>query len=94
MPNQDEQDRGEGKKVEDESAEQELPRYAGRRHSFFDEDTDEAIVLPKVKPELTEDDGAGSDEKKADSAFDDLEIEVDEEEVKAESEGQSPGRKY
>ena len=32
--------------------------------------------------------------KKADSAFDDMEIEVDEEEVKAESENQPDGRKY
>jgi hypothetical protein len=34
------------------------------------------------------------DQRKADSAFDDLVIEVDEEEVKAESENQPDGRKY
>jgi len=58
----------------------------------FDEDTDSAIVLPKPVPEITEDD----DEKKkaADSAFDDMVIEVDEQEVKAESENQPDGRKY
>ena len=33
-------------------------------------------------------------QKKADSAFDDLEIEVDEQEVKAEAENQPRGRKY
>jgi hypothetical protein len=55
----------------------------------FDEDTEEAIVLPKPTPEVTAD-----DEKKADSAFDDIEIEVDEDEVKAESENQPSGRKY
>jgi hypothetical protein len=58
------------------------------RHDF-DDDTDEAIVLPKPTPEVTND-----DEKMADSAFDDLEIAVDEDEVKAEAEGQPPGRKY
>jgi|SwirhisoilCB3_FD_contig_71_67942_length_322_multi_2_in_0_out_0_1 hypothetical protein len=57
--------------------------------NYFDEDTDEAIVLPKPTPEITND-----DEKKADSAFDDLEIDVDEEEVKAEADSQPPGRKY
>jgi len=61
----------------------------GREHSFED-DTDEAIVLPRPVPEITADD----DEKSADSAFEDLEIEVDEEEVKAESENQPAGRKY
>jgi hypothetical protein len=54
----------------------------------FDDDTDEAIVLPKPVPEITDD-----DEKRAD-AFDDQEIDVDEEEVKAESESQPSGRKY
>ena len=41
---------------------------------------------------MTEDDDA--DKKKADSAFDDLEIEIDENELKAESEGETPGRRY
>ncbi|HEY7376793.1 MAG TPA: hypothetical protein VIF57_31840 [Polyangia bacterium] len=58
------------------------------RHDF-DDDTDEAIVLPKPTPEITSD-----DEKMADSAFDDLQIVVDEDEVKAESDGQPSGRKY
>ena len=84
-------DAGEGKKFEDESTEKELSRDAGGEHEF-DEDTEEAIRLPKVKPEVTEDDDA--DKKKADSAFDDLEIEIDENELKAESEGQTPGRRY
>jgi hypothetical protein len=84
-------DAGEGKKFEDESKEKELPRDASGEHAF-DEDTEEAIRLPKVKPEVTEDDDA--DKKKADSAFDDLEIEIDENELKAESEGQTPGRRY
>jgi hypothetical protein len=84
---------GEGKGLEDESTEKERPRYAGSQHSF-DDDTDEAFKLPKVKPELTEEDGAGSEAKKADSAFDDLEIEIDEAELEAESESQPPGRKY
>jgi len=55
----------------------------------FDEDTDEAIVLPRPVPEISND-----DEKKADSAFDDLEIEVDEQELKAELENQPVDRKY
>jgi hypothetical protein len=55
----------------------------------FDEDTDEAIVLPRPVPEVTAD-----DEKNADAAFDDLEIVVDEDEVKFESENQPAGRKY
>jgi hypothetical protein len=58
----------------------------------FDEDTDGAIVLPKPVPEITDDDDA--DKRRADSAFDDLVIEVDEEEVKAESGNQPPDRKY
>jgi hypothetical protein len=44
-------------------------------------------------PEVTEDD----DEKRADTAFDDLEIDLDDEdvkEVKAESDNQPSGRKY
>ncbi len=40
----------------------------GGEHTF-DEDTDEAIVLPKPVPEISEDD----DEKQADAALDDLE---------------------
>ena len=94
MPNKDEQnqfDTGEGKTFEDESTPKELPRYAGHMHDF-DEDTDEVIRLPKVKPEVTEDDDV--DQKKADSDFDDLEIEVDDDDLKAESESQPPGRKY
>jgi hypothetical protein len=75
----------------DTGEEKELPRDAGGEHDF-DEDTEEAIRLPKVKPELTEDDGA--DKKNADSAFDDLEIEIDEDELKVESEGETPGRRY
>jgi hypothetical protein len=89
MPNKD---TGEGKKVEDESTGQELPRYAGHMHDF-DEDTEEAIRLPKVKPEVTTD-NEDADQKKADSSFDDLEIEFDEDEVRAESESQPVGRKY
>jgi hypothetical protein len=73
----------------DTGEEKELPRDAGGEHDF-DEDTEEAIRLPKVKPEVTEDDDA--DKKKADSAFDDLEI--DEDELKVESEGETPGRRY
>ena len=94
MSNKDAENRsdaGEGKTFEDESTEEVLPRDAGGEHDF-DEDTEEAIRLPKVKPEVTEDDDA--DKKKADSAFDDLEIEIDENELKAESEGQTPGRRY
>ena len=64
------------------------PGREGRGHAF-DDDTDEAIVLPKPIPEATED----SDEKSADP-FDDLEIDVDEDELKAESENQPAGRKY
>jgi hypothetical protein len=60
------------------------------REHAFDDDTDEAIVLPKPVPEISNDD----EEKRADSPFDDLEIDVDEEEVKAESDDQPPGRKY
>jgi hypothetical protein len=55
----------------------------------FDEDTDEAIRLPSPVPEVT-----AEDEKKADAAFDDLEIDVDDDEVKSESENQPSGRKY
>jgi hypothetical protein len=56
-------------------------------------DTDEPLVLPRPMPEVTEDD----DEKRADTAFDDLEIDLDDEdvkEVKAESDNQPSGRKY
>ena len=58
------------------------------RHDF-DEDTDVAIVLPKPTPEITND-----DEKMADSAFDDLEIDVEDDEVRAEEDSQPVGRKY
>ena len=94
MSNKDAENRsdaGEGKKFEDESTEKERPRDAGGAHDF-DEDPEEVIRLPKVKPEVTADDDA--DKKKADSAFEDLEIEIDENELKAESEGQTPGRRY
>ena len=57
-----------------------------------DEDTDEAIVLPRPVPEISND--YDDDAKKADSAFDDLEIEVDEQELKAELENQPRDRKY
>ena len=59
----------------------------------FDDDTDEAIVLPRPTPEITSDDEKKADEK-ADGSFDDIEIVVDEEEVRAESGNQPPGRKY
>lgn len=62
---------------------------ANKDENKFDEDTDEAIVLPRPVPEISND-----DEKKADSAFDDLEIEVDEQELKAELENQPADRKY
>ena len=58
----------------------------------FDEDTDDAIVLPRPVPEVI--DNEDEDKRKADSAFDDMVIEVDEDEVKAESENQPDGRKY
>ena len=61
--------------------------------SKFDEDTDRAIHLPRPVPEISNDDDA-DDAKKADSAFDDMVIEVDEDEVKAEAENQPDGRKY
>jgi len=65
---------------------------ANKDENKFDEDTDEAIVLPRPVPEIIDD---NDDEKKAaDSAFDDMEIEVDEQEVKAESENQPRDRKY
>ena len=84
-----------GEKVEGESVTPEIPRHAGSRGNF-DEDTDEAIVLPKPVPEISDDDDADKRkaDSEADSAFDDLEIEVDEQEVKAESENQPDGRKY
>ncbi len=94
MANEDEDNQpgtGEGKRVEDESTEKDPPRYAGHMHDF-DEDTDDAITLPKFKPEVVENDDA--DKKKADSAFDDQEIMIDEDELIAESESQPPGRKY
>ena len=86
MPNNDGKNRGWG-----ENNGQPDPRRAEPRGPFED-DTDEAFTLPKPTPELSQDDDDGSDEKRADSAIDDLEIEVDEDELKAESE--SPGRKY
>ena len=59
----------------------------------FEEDTETAFTLPKPTPELSQEEiDAGADDKRADSAIDDLEIEVDEEELRTESE--SPGRKY
>ena len=59
----------------------------------FEEDTEEAFTLPKPTPELSQEEiDARVDDKRADSAIDDLEIEVDEDELRAESE--SPGRKY
>jgi len=95
MPNKDEKNQpgtGEGTKVEDESTDKELPRYAGHRHDS-DDDMDFAITLPRIKPEVTEDDD-DADKKEADSAFDDQEIMIDEDEVLAESDSQPPGRKY
>ena len=58
----------------------------------FDEDTDDAIVLPRPVPEVVDDED--EDKRKADSAFDDMVIEVDEQEVKAELENQPRDRKY
>ena len=88
MPSNDERNQGVG----EQSTDDEAARRADPRRPFED-DTDEAFTLPKPTPELNqEDDDADPDEKRADSAIDDLEIEVDEEELKAESE--SPGRKY
>jgi len=59
----------------------------------FEEDTETAFTLPSPPREPSRDESdAGVDDKRADSAIDDLEIEVDDEELKAESE--SPGRKY
>jgi len=79
------------KRVEGEFGAPEIPRQAGQPDRF-DEDTDEAIVLPKPVPESNNDND--EDARKADSAFDDLEIEVDEQEVKAELENQPSDRKY
>ena len=64
---------------------------ANKDEDRFDEDTDGAIVLPRPVPEISNDD---EDKKKADNAFDDLEIEVDEQELKAELENQPVDRKY
>jgi hypothetical protein len=58
----------------------------------FEGDTDKAFTLPKPTPEASQDVDERAAQKWADSAIDDLEIEVDEEEIGAESE--SPGRKY
>ena len=61
----------------------------GGREETFEEDTERAIVLPKPVPEIV-DDG-----KNADAAFDDQEIQIDEDEVTAEeSRNEPPGRKY
>ena len=89
MANKDEKGR------EDESGVAEVPRHAGGQDRF-DEDTDEAIVLPRPVPEINNDNDNDDDERKAaaDRAFDDLEIVVDEQEVMAEAENQPAGRKY
>ena len=59
----------------------------------FEADTDRAFRLPKPTPEKV-DDGT-DDAKKADSDnIDDLEIEVDTDELEAETESDRPGRKY
>jgi hypothetical protein len=95
MPN-DQSERGKGKTGADESTENGLPRYAGRKHEF-DDDTEEAFKLPKGMPEATQNDevdDVDSDKKKADSAFEDQEIVVDEDELQAESDSQPTGRKY
>ena len=47
-----------------------------------------------MSPPSAIDSGHDADKKKADSAFDDLEIEIDEDELKVESEGETPGRRY
>ena len=86
MPSNDGKNRGWG----EQSTDNQDPRRAEPRGPFED-DTDEAFTLPKPTPEPSQDD-IDADEKRADSAIDDLEIEVDEDELKAESE--SPGRKY
>ena len=70
-----------------------LNLMANKDENRFDEDTDEAIVLPKPVPEVSND-GDDDEKKAADSAFDDLEIEVDEQELKAELENQPGDRKY
>jgi hypothetical protein len=88
MPSDNEKNREFGS----QSTDNQDPRRADTRRPFED-DTEEAFRLPKPTPEVSQDDDdAGADEKRADSAIDDLEIEVDEDELKAESE--SPGRKY
>ena len=88
MPSNDGKNQGWGK----QSTDNQDPRRAEPGRPFED-DTDEAFTLPKPTPEVSQDDDdADPDEKRADSAIDDLEIEVDDNELKAESE--SPGRKY
>jgi hypothetical protein len=79
-------------KDEDNQPDRSVPREAGGEHDF-DEDTEEEIKLPRVKPEVTADDDIDK-KKAADSAFDDQEIEIDEDDLKAESEGETPGRRY
>jgi hypothetical protein len=68
-------------------------RHAAGDTDGFDHDTDEEMVRPKPRPEITEDDG-DVEQKNADAALDDLEIEVDEREVRAESQSRPPGRKH
>ena len=59
----------------------------GKKHAF-DEDTKREIVLPRPMPEVT-DDGL----KSADGGFDEMEIEVDDDEVSAEETDNHPARK-
>ena len=68
-----------------------MPNEDEKKRQPFEQDTDRAFTSPRTTPELSHDDDDAA-KKWADSAIDDLEIEVDEEELKAESE--SPGRKY
>jgi hypothetical protein len=84
---------GEGEDKKDATESPALPRDAGQKPDL--EEPDDPFDLPKPKRQADYDaeDETDPDKRKADSAFDDLYIEVDESELESELDGQPPGRK-
>ena len=82
---------GEGKKDANESPA--LPRDAGRKPDLEEPEETFDQPAPKRQPDYDADDEDDPDKLKADSAFDDLYIEVDESELESELHGQLPDRK-
>lgn len=82
---------GEGEGKKDANEPPALPRDAGQKPDL--DEPDDPFEQPKPKPQADYDADEDPDKRNADSAFDDLNIEVDESELEYELRGRPPGRK-